>query len=339
MTSKITRRQFNKTLLAAGVSTTTLGWAGATTGSEKTNQVSPEELITLGVSSWCFHMPIWRGQMKPIEIPGLVSVMGVEALEWTAKTFSDLKAGSESMYRVPKTEFFQALRRCTDDVGMQNRVLNVGGPFYLAGADKKTRQKAIDFFLQYVEPARTLGCDILRAELYFDGARQSGWEQEAHNRAIDGVNALLEQTEGSGLTINVENHHGISSYPQWLANLARDINNPRFGLTVDTNNFRVDQDMPYKPDPTALPRYVDRYEGLQVLMPYANWVSAKTYAFDGSGYELGLDYPRIIEIILKSGFRGCISIEYEGEGEPIEGVRKSVAMFKRLREHFTQDSI
>ena len=339
MTRLITRRQFNKTLLATGVASSALGWVGSTIGLDEPVQTIPEELFTLGVSSWCFHMPIWRGQMKPIEIPALVSVMGVEALEWTAKTFHDLKAGPESMYRVPQPAFFQALRRCTDDVGMRNRVMNVGGPFYLAGTDKKSRQKALDFFLQYVEPAQTLGCDILRAELYFDGARQPGWEQEAHNRAIEGVHALLEQTEGSGLTINVENHHGISSFPQWLADLARDINNPRFGLTVDTNNFRIDQDMPYKPDPSAIPRYVDRYEGLEVLMPYANWVSAKTYAFDGSGYELGLDYPRIIDIILKSGFRGCVSIEYEGEGEPIEGVRKSVEMFKRLREYFSQDSI
>jgi sugar phosphate isomerase/epimerase len=70
-------------------------------------------------------------------------------------------------------------------------------------------------------------------------------------------------------------------------------------------------------------------------MPLANWVSAKAYAFDGTGYEVSMDYPRIIDIMLKSGYSGYLSIEYEGEGDTIEGVRKTADMFKRLRTHFS----
>src|SRR5688500_6239300 len=43
---------------------------------------------------------------------------------------------------------------------------------------------------------------------------------------------------------------------------------------------------PYAADRAALPRYVDRYRGLEILMPLANWVSAKTHTFDSTGYEI-----------------------------------------------------
>jgi hypothetical protein len=48
-----------------------------------------------------------------------------------------------------------------------------------------------------------------------------------------------------------------------------------------------------------------------------------------------MDYPRIVDIILAGGYRGYISVEYEGADDPMDGVRQSVDMFKALRSHFT----
>lgn len=71
-------------------------------------------------------------------------------------------------------------------------------------------------------------------------------------------------------------------------------------------------------------------------MPLATWVSAKTYTFDNTGYEIAFDYPRIIQIILKSGYSGPLSIEYEGNENPADGVRHSVNMLRRLQEHISK---
>lgn len=294
-------------------------------------------LYDIAFSSWCFHMPLWRGELKAQALPGIARDLGVDALEWTSKTFRDLKGGRQLMYQAPPARFFHTLREAADDAGVQNKVMNVGGPFFLASGDDAVQQKALDFIMQYVEPARILGSRILRVELYYDGERRPGWEQDAREWAIEGVQRLLEKTADSGLIINTENHHGISSCPDWLADLVQAVDSPRFGLTVDTNNFRVDQDNPYDQDPSSLPEYVDRYEGLRTLMPFATWVSAKCYAFDSKGYEISMNYPRIIDIILASGYRGYISVEYEGAGTPLDGVRQSVAMLKALRSHFTNE--
>lgn len=331
--SNIGRRRFNQMMAIGGLSALSASPVLAAIASREEKTLSP--LFDLAFSSWCFHLPLWRGELKAEALPGMARDLGVDALEWTAKTFRDLKGGRETMYQAPSEPFFHTLRESADDAGIQNKVMNVGGPFFLASGDRAVQQKALDFVMQYVAPARILGCNILRVELYYDGERASGWKQRASEQAAEGVQRLLDMTRDSDLIINVENHHGISSQPDWLASLVKAVDSPRFGLTVDTNNFRVDQDNPYQQDPSSLPEYVDRYEGLRTLMPFATWVSAKCYAFDSTGHEVSMDYPRILDIILASGYREYLSVEYEGAGNPLEGVRKSVDMLKVLRSHFT----
>lgn len=290
----------------------------------------------IAFSSWCFHMPLWRGEMQATDLPAIAQELGVDALEWTAKTFRDLKGGRELMFQSPPATFFGNLRKVSDDAGVSSKVLNVGGPFFLAGTSEAARQKALDYILQYIEPAQTLGADIVRTELYYDGERNPGWEDEAMKHAIDGINRLLDATRDSGLMINTENHHGISSRPGWLASLVEAVDDPRFRLTVDTNNFRIDQDNPYEQDATSLPQYVDRYDGMRLLMPYASWVSGKFYAFDSTGYEISMNYPKLIETMLDSGYSGYISVEYEGADAPLKGVSQSVDMLKRLGLHYAK---
>jgi L-ribulose-5-phosphate 3-epimerase len=297
------------------------------------NAAAPNGRPKLAAQSWTFHNELFKGEIKAVQLPGIVKTLGIDTIEWTAKTFRPLTGGRGSMFQAPPASFFRDLRKASDDAGVRTQVFNVGGPYYLAGADAATRQKAIDYCMQYVEGAQILGSPIFRSELYCDLPHVTGREDRAKKAAMEGWNTLLEKTADTNLIISVENHHGISAEPVWLADLVRSMKHPRIGLTVDVNNFRTDLDMPYDPPGNALPRYVDRYRGLEILMPLANWVSAKTYTFDSTGYEIALDYPRIMKIIRASGYAGPLSIEYEGNETSLEGLRKSVEMFRKLAAH------
>jgi hypothetical protein len=114
-------------------------------------------------------MPLWRGELKARALPGIARDLGIDALEWTSRTFRDLNGGRELMFEAPAQSCFQDLRREINEVGVQNKLLNVGGSFFLASGDAAVRQQALNFIMQYVEPARSLGCDILRAQLYYEG--------------------------------------------------------------------------------------------------------------------------------------------------------------------------
>jgi sugar phosphate isomerase/epimerase len=60
-------------------------------------------------------------------------------------------------------------------------------------------------------------------------------------------------------------------------------------------------------------------------------VQAKTYFGGGRWYSLDLDYARIAATLNNHGYRGWISLEFEGNEDAETGVPKSLAL---LREHF-----
>jgi sugar phosphate isomerase/epimerase len=47
-------------------------------------------------------------------------------------------------------------------------------------------------------------------------------------------------------------------------------------------------------------------------MPYAKGVSAKSYDFDEKGDETKIDFYRMMKIVVDSGYKGYVDIEYEG---------------------------
>ena len=85
-------------------------------------------------------------------------------------------------------------------------------------------------------------------------------------------------------------------------------------MTADTGNFLENQ-----------------YEQLEQLAPKTFLVQAKTYFGGGKWYTLDIDYMKVAEIFQKAGYKGYVSLEFEGNENPLEAIPKSLAM---LREAF-----
>jgi len=61
-------------------------------------------------------------------------------------------------------------------------------------------------------------------------------------------------------------------------------------------------------------------------------VHAKTSLGGGRWYELDLDYARIAAILRGHGYRGWVSLEFEGNEDAETGAPRSMAL---LRRHFS----
>ena len=83
-------------------------------------------------------------------------------------------------------------------------------------------------------------------------------------------------------------------------------------VTLDTGNFLEDP-----------------YEQLEVLAPQTFLMQAKTYYGEGKWYTLDLDYPRIGGIMRKAGYKGYVSLEFEGQADPSEAVPKSLELLRK----------
>ncbi len=112
----------------------------------------------------------------------------------------------------------------------------------------------------------------------------------------------------------IENHGGLSSSAEAILKLIRAVNHPNLGTLPDFGNFLTEE---------------ERYPGLELMFPLARITHAKIGLTNRQGEWVSLDVDRCVKIAKRTGFAGIYSIEYEGPGDPYEGVAQSVVAFKK----------
>ncbi|MCD6333038.1 MAG: sugar phosphate isomerase/epimerase, partial [Bacteroidales bacterium] len=177
------------------------------------------------------------------------------------------------------------------------------------------RGDAIENHRKWVDAARHLGCFAIRVN-----ASGPGSADELGQNVVKGLYQLAAYAQPKGISVIVENHGGFSSDGQWLSKVIKSVNLPNCGTLPDFGNFNIRKGVAY-----------DRYRGVKELMPYAKDVSAKTYDFDESGNETTIDYDRMMRIVKRSGYRGYIGIEYEGDHYTEE---EGIMLTKKLLERY-----
>lgn len=109
----------------------------------------------------------------------------------------------------------------------------------------------------------------------------------------------------------------------------KQVNMPNCGTLPDFGNFCVKRDSGKQWDGSCIEEY-DRYKGVEEMMPYAKALSAKSHDFNEAGEEIHTDFKRMIDIAKKSGYKGYIGIEYEGQKDsPDAGIRKTKALLEK----------
>lgn len=71
------------------------------------------------------------------------------------------------------------------------------------------------------------------------------------------------------------------------------------------------------------------------MMPFAKAVSAKSNEFDAQGNEALTDYRKMMRIVLDSGYRGWVGIEYEGSKlSESEGILHTKWLLEQIQAEF-----
>ncbi len=194
--------------------------------------------------------------------------------------------------------------------------------------DKEELQKNVDHTKKCIELAAKMGIPCMRLNTgrwntikSFDELMKNrgvepilpGYtEDDGFKWCADGIRQCLKTAEDNGVLLALENHWGLGSTPEGMLRLYKDVNSPWLGLLMDTGNFLEDP-----------------YDKLRKIAPYTSFVQAKTYYGGGEWYSLELDYNRIMEILNNIGYKGYVSIEFEGKEAPYTGVKKSVQMLRK----------
>ena len=107
------------------------------------------------------------------------------------------------------------------------------------------------------------------------------------NRCAESYARLCGYAKSAGINIIIENHGGISSKADVVADLMKTVNLPNCGTLPDFGNF---------------PKDADRYEEVRKMMPYAKGVSFKEVTSSKvSSFMMTSRYlSRILSIRLRS---------------------------------------
>jgi L-ribulose-5-phosphate 3-epimerase len=278
---KINRRRF----LSLGA-----GMAGGLclAGCESLDAVMGRKKIPFKISlaQWSFHRRLFgraEPKMDNLDFAKEARSLGFEAVEYVNQFFMD---------KAKDTEYLAQMKKLAADNGVKSLLIMCDGEGNLGDPDTNRRTQAVENHYKWVEAAKYLECHSIRVN-----AASAGTYEEQRKLAADGLWRLCEFAAGYKLNVIVENHGGLSSNPRWLTAVIDEVNLPNCGTLPDFGNF---------------PPEIDRYEAVEILMPYAKSVSAKSYDFDGNGDETRVDFYRMMKIVLDAGYHSYVGVEYEG---------------------------
>jgi L-ribulose-5-phosphate 3-epimerase len=311
-----TRREFfGHTGIALGAAA-----ASGVSASEAIAQISGESLSkrrSIGVSTYSF----WQFRGERLGIPACVekaAAMGFDGVE-----ILHVQMQEES------NAALQNIKRRAHSLGVALMGFSTHQGFVYPEAD--LRRTNVQKTLYQIELASRLGIPTMRintgrwgtiksfddfmAKKGIEPAREGHTEEQAFGWVTSSIEKLLPRAEECGVVLGLENHWGLGRTAVGVRRIVEAINSPWLQMTLDTGNF--------------LENSYEQIESMASSKVPIALVQAKTYFGGGRWYALELDYSKIARILNAHGYKGWISLEFEGNEDAETGVPKSLELLRK----------
>ena len=265
-------------------------------------------------SLWRFRNDEYRDMDRCIDLADEFGFDGIEFL----------------LYQIGQNELLSRARR----MAYKRRAQRLGLPLMglsthqgFVTPDEEKRAFNIDRTIAQIEIAYDLGIPVMRVNTgtwgtskdFDDLMANRGVEsplpgytdEDAYPWVIEAFEKCLPTAERCGVVLGLENHWGLGLTPEGILRIVDAVDSPWLQITTDTGNFLEDP-----------------YDRVAKLAPRTVLVQAKTYFGGGQWYSLDLDYPRIGRILDEHGYRGWISLEFEGMEDPQTAIPRSLELLR-----------
>jgi sugar phosphate isomerase/epimerase len=268
---------------------------------EKSNEAVAKELFfKISLAQWSLHKKLQAKEMDNLDFAAKTRSFDIEGIEYVNQFFKD---------KAKDTAYLNEMNNRAKQEGVKNLLIMIDGEGLLATTDDKKRTEAVENHYKWIDAAAHLGCHAIRVNAGGDGTAQ---EQKA--AGVDGLGRVSIYGSERNISVIVENHGGLSSNGEWLSSLIQQVNMPNCGTLPDFGNFCITRGPNDDQGNRTCEEEYDKYKGVELLMPHAKAVSAKSYGFDDNGDETEIDYVRMLKLVKQAGYTGYVGIEYEGHG-------------------------
>ncbi len=281
----------------------------------KSKDTAPQKITnSIGVSTysyWGFRRAEFRPIEKCLDIAAEQGFEGVEILQVQMEDFRP-----SYLQKIKKHAFLNGLA-----------LMGFSTHQDFVDPDPRKRRHNVEQTIFYINQAHELGIptirintgrwntsknfDHLMANRGIEPVLDGYTEKEGYNWVIDSIGKLVGEAEKSGVILGLENHWGLGLTPEGVLKIVDAINSPWLKVTLDTGNFLEDP-----------------YQRLSQLADKTVLLQAKTYYGGGRWYTLDLDYNKISDIMHQAGYKGWISLEFEGKENPVTGCKKSLELLR-----------
>lgn len=205
-------------------------------------------------------------------------------------------------------DYISRLKRGAFLLGLDVSGTAVGNRFTLPPGDERDAQ--IADVKKWIDHAAEMGAPCIR--VFAGGAPEGVAEEQAIRWVVECIEECAGPAEERGVMLALENHHGVTSTADQVLSIVQAVKSDWVGVNLDTGNFRTE----------------NPYAELAKAAPYAVTTHFKTEVFPEGEEKRPADLKRIVGILRDVGYRGYLTLEYEGAEDAKTGVPKAVAAMK-----------
>ena len=252
----------------------------------------------ISLAQWSLHRALEKGEINPEDFAGIAKDMyQINAVEYVNGFYAS---------HANDQKFWQQMNNRALEAGVKNLLIMVDNEGDLGDPDPAKRKKAVENHFKWVDAAKIMNCHSIRVNAFGTGDRQTLMEA-----LIDGLGLLASYGSEQEIHVLIENHGLHSSDARFITDIIKEVNNPFLGTLPDFGNWCLSAEWGSTQGGKCKESF-DPFLGLELMLPYAKGVSAKSYDFDADGKESSMDYSRLLKMVKSSDFKGYIGIEYEG---------------------------
>lgn len=279
--------------------------------------------MKIGTSSYSFQQYINAGKMTQFDTIAKAKEMGFDDIEFIDLTPPEGKN---------QLEFAAELKAEALRCGIEISAYAIGAN--LAKSDEAELNAEIERLKGQADVAAALGAKYMRHDVMYNYDDFRAFDL-ALPAIAKGAREVTEYAEGLGVKTMVENHGYICQDPDRVERLICTVNHPNYGLLLDIGNFLCAD--------VAPELAVSRLANLAFMVHAKDFriydysqkreIGFTTRAknrLEGMSVGYGdIKMEQCLEIIKASGFDGYMDIEYEGGGDCIEGIAKSLEYLRK----------
>lgn len=183
--------------------------------------------------------------------------------------------------------------------------------------DAAKREDQVRNIQHWTDVTDRLGASHLRV---FTGDIPAGATAEQGIRwVVEVMKPACEYAGQRGVTLGIEDHHGLTARAAEVVAIIRQLNSPYAGINLDISNFEAPTDQ-------------EMYSDIAACIPYATHVHVRDH-FASTGRPIDLD--RVWQMFAQARYRGYMSVEYEGDEDAETGVLKLLDKVKTLCQKYS----